>query len=266
MTTNSISTWVTLGLAAAGALVLSGCPNPNTYGTPRTTPAGKLSHTIAAEGLGYKVKTGCTPGTCPVEESGSVPLPPTYQLRVGLMDQLDLGARVANMTSLGLDIKWNFLKSEVFDVAIDPGFQFFQVSATTLDSSGRSVSASTNVVYLHGPLLLGLNAGKMFSVVLTPGVTYGLLSADINSSEGVGAAQTTSGLLGRLGIGLDFRIFDSFAIHPEVTFMKSFDDSSDNLLYIFGLGFNFGHLPDYSDQRDGAAPPPGQPPPGPPPG
>lgn len=248
------ATWTAL-FALGAASSLTGCPNPNTYGTPRTVAPGKLSHTVAVEGFGYKVKTTCSPQPCTApQDSGSTPTLPTYQLRVGLGDRFDIGARVANMTSLGADFKWNFVKSQMFDAAIDPGFQFFKVTTSSVDANGNSVDASTNVVYLHGPFLLALNAGEAFSVVLTPGVTYGVISTSVNADKGIGVAQTTKGAMGRIGIGFDFRVFDSFALHPEVTFLQSFGSPS-RLLYIYGLGFNFGHLPSYADQSETRAQP-----------
>src|SRR5262245_48053406 len=109
-----------LGLLGSLAFLCTGCPNPNTYGTPRTTPAGKLSHSIAVEAVGISVTDGATNE----EVSATLPTLPTYTLRIGLADQHDMGVRAANLTSLGADLKWNFVKSDVLDIAIDPGFQF----------------------------------------------------------------------------------------------------------------------------------------------
>src|SRR6188768_1744011 len=44
---------IRLGAICAVAALCTGCPNPNTYGTPRTTPVGKIQHNVAAEGFGY---------------------------------------------------------------------------------------------------------------------------------------------------------------------------------------------------------------------
>ena len=51
----------------------------------------------------------------------------------------------------------------------------------------------------------------------------------------------------RPGLGFDFRISDRFALHPEITFLKTLKGSDEDsaLLYMFGLGFNFGNLPKY---------------------
>lgn len=214
-------------------LALTGCPNPNTYGTPRTTPKGKVSHTIAAEGFGFAYDDPDSETSA----SGTAPTLPTYQLRYGLTDELDFGARVANLTSLGGDVKWNFVRSPRFDVAIDPGVQWYRVTINESD---------LNVVYLHGPLLLGVNVAEPVSIVLSPGVTYALVSGSVETTDGRDTATTSDGILGRLGVGFDFRISEGFALHPEVTFMKSFRDDGA-LMYMLGLGFNFGKLPSFAD-------------------
>jgi hypothetical protein len=244
-TTRAISAEVrpllAFSVVAAAAAMLTGCPNPNTYGTPRTTPPGKISHSVAAEAWGFKATDGATDA----EVSAVVPVPPTYTLRVGLADPVDIGVRVANMTSLGADVKWNFIKGDVFDMALDPGFQWYSISVGEV---------STNVIYLNGPLLLGFNLDDSISLVLTPGVTYGLVSADI-TSDGNEAGATSDGMLGRLGLGFDFRISDGFAIHPEITFLKTLSnpDNDDVLMYTFGVGFNFGKLPHFGAEAPAPA-------------
>jgi hypothetical protein len=219
-------------MVVAGILS-TGCPNPNTYGTPRTTPKGKVSHTIAAEGFGFSFDDPDSE----VSGSGTVPTLPSYQLRYGLADELDFGARIANMTSLGGDVKWNFVRTPLFDVAVDPGVQWYNVTIN---------DTSSNVFYLHGPLLLGVNVAEPVSIVLSPGVTYAIASTTIETTEDDQVATTSDGVMGRLGVGFDFRISKSFALHPEVTFMKSFRDDG-LLLYMIGLGLNFGSLPSFAD-------------------
>src|SRR6478736_2620588 len=145
-----IKVGIRVGALGALACLCTGCPNPNTYGTPRTTPVGKISHTIAMEGFRYSVDDTKNGGT-----KGDATLPnfPTYQLRVGVLDTLDIGARLSNMSSLGADVKWNFLKSDVFDLAIDPGFQVLHIGSNSGSSSG-SASTSFTEFYGHVPLLI----------------------------------------------------------------------------------------------------------------
>src|SRR5688572_24428509 len=152
---------VVVGLAAG----LLGCPNPQTYGTPRTTPSGKIQHTVALEGFHAAAKSVTTtstgPGGTPVvrEDTSTLTLPmmPTYQLRVGVADRVDIGARVTNLSALGGDVKWNFVKGESVDLAVNPGVQvnYFAVN-----------SASIFILYGHLPVLVGFNFGESATLVL----------------------------------------------------------------------------------------------------
>lgn len=228
-----------VGVLGALGLLCTGCPNPNTYGTPRTTPAGKISHTIAAEGFRYGVDRTGNGGTV---DSGTLPNGPTYMLRVGVLDTLDVGARIANLTSFGADVKWNFIKSEVFDMAIDPGFQVFHIGG-----SSDGVSTSYTQLYGHVPLIFGINVAESVSIVPTAGITYGHSSASATNREGTSAAASIDGIMARGGLGFNFRITPKFALHPEVTYLKYLDKDDEPSIswVIFGLGFNFGNLPQY---------------------
>jgi hypothetical protein len=237
-------------------LALSGCPNPNTYGTARTTPPGKLSFTVAPEALGFRseIRTVDAAGNRTTEEiSGVIPVPPTFQMRLGVADEVDLGFRVNNMASLGFDAKLNFLKGAV-DIALDPGVQWYRLSFESGSASG-SASQDVNVFYLHGPLLIDFNFNESVSLVLSPGVVYGVASSDAEFISGgeddVTSVATSDGVFARFGVGFDFRLSPRFALHPEVTAMRSFGDDPD-LIYMAGFGFNFGNLPSFGDQADPA--------------
>lgn len=234
-------------LAALGAvaMVCTGCPNPQTYGTPRTTPAGKIQHNLAAEAWGYNAHDAETD----TDAGGVLPTVPTYTLRVGVADTVDIGARIANLSSVGADVKWNFIKSDTFDMAIDPGFQFFHLS-----TSAGGADSSFSVLYLNAPLMFGINLGESVSIVPTMGVTYGWASASVSSDDAADSASGTTGVMLRPGLGFNFRISERFALHPEVTFLKTLKGSDEDsaLLYIFGLGFNFGNLPKYGGGAEAA--------------
>lgn len=231
---------IRLGALGTIAALCTGCPNPQTYGTPRTTPAGKIQHNLAAEGIGYSSDVG----------SGTLPNVPTYTLRVGVADTVDIGARIANLTSIGADVKWNFIKSESFDMAIDPSFQFFHIGGTSTDGMGNSVDASVSILYLNAPLMFGINVSDSVSIVPTAGITYGWGSSEVSSADETDAAASSTGIMLRPGIGFNFRISERFALHPEITFLKPLKDQSTGLLYVFGLGFNFGNLPKFGAETE----------------
>jgi hypothetical protein len=234
-----------IGFLAAGALVLLGCPNPNTYTTPRTIGSGHFQGSAAVEGWGYIPTTSAN--YTPQERSGIYPAPPTFSLRLGLGNSWEIGARLGNLTSLGGDIKWNFLKSRKIDLAIDPAFQIYELSAD--DGSGKNQTFT----YLHVPLLVGVNLSRTVSLVFTPGATWGFTSAGmIRFTDGPNQG-TTTGAIARFGVGADFRIMPGFALHPELTLLRGLG-GDERIIYIAGLGFNFGAMPNYDDV--GADPPP----------
>jgi hypothetical protein len=223
---------VVRGATFVGAVaLLCGCPNPNTYQTPRTLDPGAIQVNIAAEGIGANYSGG----------SVWAPMLPSVGVRVGVADGLDLGFREQNFDSLGADAKIRLVKGS-FDLALDPGLQIFYAN---IDNEGLGV------FYFHLPVLLGFNVSKNVSIVASPGVVYDLLTANVNSSgtSGVTGSATASGFLGRFGLGVDFRVSKKLAIHPEVTVMENFGDSGT--IVVFGIGFNIGAQPDYSDLASG---------------
>lgn len=233
-----------VALGAAG--LLTACPNPNTYGTPRTVEPGKVSHSIAAEWVGWRFEVRRidqdgqpVAGEPLVTESGSVIVPPTYTLRLGVAEQVDVGFRAAQATSLAGDVKYNFYRSEVVDLAVDPGIQWMFVGF--------------NVYHWHMPLLVGVNVSQQLSIVLTPGLMYGVNtynSGNETFDRELDRLLSTDGWYGRLGLGLNVRVSRGFALHPEITFLRSLADDDGSpvraaMSYLFGIGFNFGNLPDY---------------------
>jgi hypothetical protein len=250
------------------SVFLCGCPNPNLYTTPRTLNPGDLQVQIAAEGIGASFnQTTTTPnanGTGSTSQtttaSFALPMVPTAGIRYGLVDGFELGARVANFDTLAADGKIRLLKGTL-DLAVDPGLQFIYLGGvSSTDSNGQTTSASAGIVYLHVPLLVGFNVSPTVSLIATPGFVYAALFGSVSS----GASQTqqaalSSGVMGRLGLGVNIRTSKKLSLQPEITFMKAFQNN-DALLYIFGLGFNIGAQPDYSDLGGGGEAAPGAPP------
>jgi hypothetical protein len=248
-------------LGAGSALVLlTGCPNPNLYTTPRTLEPGKVQWNLAAEGIGANFNNTVTT-TDPVTmmtttstQSASFVLPmlPSFGVRYGMADGLELGAHVQNFDSGELDLKVRLLKGSL-DLAVDPGVQGYYLSVNNV---------ALGVGYVHLPLLVGVNLSRSVSLVASPGFAWAFVTGTVTDNNGSSGAAAASGAIGRLGLGVDFRVGQHFAFHPEVTFLKAFG-SNEALIYVFGLGFNFGAMPDYSDLDNGGggnSPPPPPPP------
>jgi len=221
-------------MALFGSAMLSlstGCPSPNSYGTPRTIPVRRVAHTIAVEVMSAR---GTSPSGRTIDQT--LPSLPTYQLRYGLWDRGDLGIRLGHLSTVGADLKWNFLRTRRFDMAIDPGAQVFV-------SSDLGVAAVTS--YFHAPLLFGINVSHTVSFVPTVGVT---IAASSNQSSGadIRSASTASGVLARIGLGVNLRFRDVFALQPEVTYLQDVGVGSHSFVMI-GLGMAYGKLPNYDD-------------------
>jgi hypothetical protein len=236
-----------VGAAPLALVMLTGCPNPNTYGTPRTIAPGKVQIVASLEGVGLSdtqvtttpAANGTTTQTVPY--SFYAPTLPSVGVRVGVADSVDLGFRFADLSSLGVDGKFNFLRSRVFDMAVDPGVQGAYISA-----GGDSLG----LFYFNLPLLLGINFSRALSLVLTPGFTYLLATTSVAAGGTSSAVVSGSAPLARFGVGLNIRIGQRFAIQPEVTALRGFD-AEEPTYWNFGLGFVIGtskdSMPDYSD-------------------
>jgi hypothetical protein len=215
----------------AGSLA-SGCLNPSTYSTPRTVPDGKVALTAALEAFDLRTRA---PSVRPGNQRALAPLPPVIIVRVGLGERTDIGVGTWNLATVGLDLKHNFVRGE-FDVAIDPTVQ---VQPFTIDRNHDDT-----MVAGHLPLLFGLNLSPEFSVVAAAGVT----AVPVGPSNGddilsLGAAGHDERFLGRGSLGLDFRVTQSMAIHPEVTMLRGF--RYDTTLLLFGVGVTTGRLPSF---------------------
>lgn len=236
---------VLLGLMAAALL---GCPNPNLYQTPRTVPPGEIQHTLAAEGIHLQSETKTvTPGTTASGQPTSTvssstnsltdPMFPSYMLRVGLADTVDIGLRVPNLDSLGFDVKWNFYRSQGFDLAIDPMAQamYFSIDDTKLFIS-----------YFNIPIIAGINVTDSAVIVLTGGFSAAYASASVTNTD---SAEANGGGIGAMGaLGVQFRVGEKLALHPAVSVTRFFTGPAgdgDALSIVFGFGFNFGKLPIY---------------------
>ena len=185
---------------------------------------------MALEGIGYHGLQG----------TGALPILPTYGIRVGVVDRLDVGARIGSLTELGGDLKFNFLRGQL-DLAIAAGAEAFVEWNYDPPETRRSGA----IAYFHFPLIASLNLSKDLSLVATPGFTYVIgkhLTDDFARTQVFGGETPVA----RLGFGIDVRSENGKrALHPEVTLLQSLNSSG--AIVLLGVGFSFGKLPDYHD-------------------
>jgi len=221
-----------VGLAAPA---LAGCPSPNIYGTPRTLAPGAITHTFAFEANHYSGQYPAASGTGTTSRlEPSIPV--TYMLRAGVAEQIDLGVRIGDLSSLGLDVKGNFLRSKVIDLAVDPGAQMLPL----LGDRGHAM------VHAQVPLLVGINFSRAASLVVSPGIAYVAPFDAVSTESDRVRILGEAGLRGRLGLGVNMRFSNFFALQPEVTTIRSFDSTKATIVAI-GLGFSLGQLPSFDD-------------------
>ncbi|MEO8182651.1 MAG: hypothetical protein ABI895_27780 [Deltaproteobacteria bacterium] len=228
-----------LGWRLCFTLLLAACVNPNTYTTPRSLPPGAATFTVAPEVSGFG---GSLNGAW--DFGRTLPIPPTLGFRYGLSESVDFGARVASLTAAG-DLKWNFLRSQLFDLAVVPGFQLYVVPNVGASDVSENVSQDMPVALLHAPVLLAVNLTPNFSIVPSLGVSYSLAEQPPSAASDIELSQVLYGLFGRAGLGLDLRVTPSFALHPELTLLRGFGDSEGFLVFTGGLGLVFGRLAQY---------------------
>ena len=191
-------------------------------------------------GVDYSARYGSTDASgnlVKTKVSSVWPMAPTFGARIGVAEGLEIGLRAPNLEPLAADAKICLHKGRL-DVALDPGLQLYYGSA-----NGNGFAA----VYLHAPLLFGINLSERVSLVLSPGLVYAGNTASGVVPSGVTGSSAAEGFMARLGAGFDFRVDRKLAIHPEVTLVRQFTGSEDLLLCVGGIGFNFGAQPDYSD-------------------
>jgi hypothetical protein len=123
------------------------------------------------------------------------------QVRVGVVERLDVGIRINDGDSFGADAKVWIVKSPVFDVAFVGGFDTYVIPGLFDEGTSAATRAYT------GPLV-GLNLSRAVSLTAWYAVTRLAWTGHPNSElDGVG--QWT----GQGGFGADVRVTPRFAIH-----------------------------------------------------
>jgi hypothetical protein len=225
--------------ALALLLACSACANPNLYAVPRTVEKNRIEIVVAPEVTGFG---GSQPGASDFDRL--VPALPTVGVRYGLSDHVDLGGRLSNLLTTSGDIKWNPIRSSVLDLAIAPGIQFYQVFGVG-NSDVDDPTDSRSVFIAHLPLLAGINLSRSVIVVPTVGISYAIAKEAPSSASDIEQSQVIRGAFLRAGLGIDLKLIERLAVHPELTLMRGISQMDGYMLYMGGVGFVFGRLPKY---------------------
>lgn len=178
------------------AMLAGGCvASPLGYATARTVAPQTVTHTVGFEG----------------NDDAKVPFLPTYIVRVGVHERVDLGFRVAN----GIDVKANAIRTRYFDASFNPRVQVLPTRRDNLET------------YISLPVLLGLNPTAWLSLVGGAGPVFVYRTEKRQFFEGV--------------LALDFHS-RAFAMQPAIAFTRGYS-GDDPTHMILGIGFTFGGVP-----------------------
>lgn len=206
------------------ACSLAACASPNLYATARALRPGQVQHTVALEGV-----------AAVHPEAAILPSLPTYQLRVGIARGADVGVRIANGTSVGVDTRVELARGAV-DVAVVPGLQ-----GTYLPFS----SGPPTILYGHVPVVVAVHPSPRIDVLFSGGVTWGAtLGRAVIHTDTVQAPiarnATDAGASLRLGVGLAARVHPRLRLFPEVTALVAPETGRTTLTA--GFGFQWGAI------------------------
>jgi hypothetical protein len=88
-----------------------------------------------------------------------------------------------------------------------------------------------------------MNLGESLVLVVSPGVVFGWYSDPWIPRDYATSGRLVDGIAPRVGIGLNVRTSESFAVHPETTFVYTTEEMNRRMIYTFGVAFQFGRLP-----------------------
>jgi hypothetical protein len=146
-----------------------------------------------------------------------------------LAPRLDGGLRT-NFSSLAADIKWNAVRSQFFDLALDGGIELLP-----------------ETLYVDMPILFGFNLSDAVSLLPSTGITLGNgTQPTMNANySNVHERRPAGRVLIRGGFAAQFRLTPRFAVVPEFTYTGPIDGGRHGTseFLAFGLGFCFGAQP-----------------------
>jgi len=218
-------------------LCTAACSVPRAYQSPRTTPRGLISHSLAVEaGQGFFEQDEREEETLTAPEGHN---PATYTIRVGLAERWE----AAGSAGLGLwasEVKWNFLRTVPIDAAVAPRAQYYE--PLVFDGEPRTL------LTLSLPAPVGFNVSREFSIIATPALAYAAGRRPGTTDEDTTTTAPTMmerALVGALAVDLQLRPHSRLAFQPGVTMLRRFDNGE--VRWQVGVAFNFGRLPFYGD-------------------
>lgn len=202
-----------LAVLTVGCIPLAGVPQ-----TARPLGKGVSSHTTSAMAVNYEERSSSDGSTFRANLPNF-----EYAYRVGVTDDLDVGARVT-MLGLGIEAKWRFLHTGPLHLAVAPDLGLMPLADLAGFWSTLPVIATYDLADN-----VSLNAG-----VFLRGARVGSVDSD--------SPSTYSGRLGGVGgaLGLELR-GEVFAIRPtlEVAHYETVSDGNVGDFNLFLVNIHF---------------------------
>lgn len=155
---------------ALALVAVAACTGGQRYGVPRTLAPGDTSHHVSADIGRYFIDNDCdgSRGRSCGESPALAPIP-SYTFRIGLADRFELGAGAALDLTVRADLKFQLVRTKLFDVAVAPTLGVGLLPLKFYDDEIR------NPNHALLPLLVGVRLGE---VTLVPGGAIGYADTD----------------------------------------------------------------------------------------
>lgn len=218
-----------IAIALTGVTCAS-CTAQSLYTTPRTVGEDKVQW-IAAPEVHFttldKPPPRCERREVDDDSCGGpgggfggrwIPMP-QFTHRVGVSERLEIGLFFP--AGAGVDLKWHAIHAGPFDLALMPRLSFVVATLRSREPPEDNRSFSGTMVQM--PVLASLTAGPL-AFVVSPGPVE-VFDFGERLTHGV-----------RLGFGVQWRILDHFALHPEASLIEEYAGPAELNSAVIGLG------------------------------
>jgi hypothetical protein len=203
------------------ALLCAACSyTPNHYLLPRTVAPGTFTGVAALDAVAQ-----ASPDIRHIPTA-------TFHGRVGIFPRVDLGVTL-NLPSASLSIRTLIYKSKYVDLAWFGRFGLTYWAALPIDHDWLNrlprYGCPHEQRYCDGELMALADMFPILGINVTPDVTIAL-------SPGAYVRATAPVHLGyRIGLGIQWRVIDEIALHPEVSYMPDISPLNSRALF-YGIG------------------------------
>jgi hypothetical protein len=198
------------------AAVTTGCVNSSTLQTAKALDPGKQR--ILVGGGYYASPSVDADASEATGEDTSLALPyMEVGYRRGIVDKVEVGAKVTIPGTTGLDAKYQFLQSGDLAVAAGVGLGYLKIS-----SGSEGMETSTTLVDTIVPVYASYDLAKAFAVYTSPKyvLRYAKSVDDMN--------ETSSGINHLVGATAGVRVGNTFGLFLETSYLKSISNDFDS--------------------------------------